>query len=574
MGVNETTPMLKQEYGTAMAEPVNERDNQNGGHSGGTASNANRDHDGDRIGLRRKSSYLTRSDSRLHTHGSFLEDARHFREGTVPHSVTMALVIGIVCGVAAWAYYAILEYALAFIWHKLPKMIIIGKWPEWAYVLWIPIVGLTSAIFVGLSVIMLGEPGDLPYTVKAVHDHGYMEIDHALPMVAASQFSLIGGGSLGPEAPLVAVCACLGGFISRKGFRMKRRNIVRKHTLMGMAGALAAFFGCALGGSLFALEINSRLGVEYFEHAMEAILCGTVTLTVFRALAGLPIGPIWQITVDKIPSAEPLEVIYGAAIGLIGAFVAYLFATMHWRVMDGFNYFGLMPNDRAIYRALVGAVVIVGIGMAIPQTMFWGEVEFQTLSTLSPASTLPHIWPTSGLFGFEMNSGLTSLLTGVAKLVAISFTVSGGYRGGYIFPFFATGACLGRAIWFVFPYMPVQITILCVASGLNVAITRTGLATPLILCALAGEQEALAPVLAASLASLMATAYMPFIKSQVARSDVEGSLFFYHDEPHWYEDDEGDLIDGDIVANDLVIDEGNEEESSEASGEENGNLVV
>jgi H+/Cl- antiporter ClcA len=35
---------------------------------------------------------------------------------------------------------------------------------------------------------------------------------------------------------------------------------------MGMAGALAAFFGCPLGGSLFALEVNSRFGVEYFEH--------------------------------------------------------------------------------------------------------------------------------------------------------------------------------------------------------------------------------------------------------------------------------------------------------------------
>lgn len=381
---------------------------------------------------RRRSSYLARSDSRLHTHASFIDDAKNFRAGTIPHSMVVALVVGGACGVAAWLYYTILFQVLSFVWHKFPQMVIIGVWPEWSYVLWIPIVGFTCAILVGLSVIILGEPGDLPYTIKSVHELGYLEIDHALPMVAASQFSLLGGGSLGPEAPLVAICACIGGYISRTVFRVKRRNIVRKHTLMGMAGALGAFFGCALGGSLFALEVNSRLGVEYFEHSIEAILCGTVTLTVFRALAGLPIGPIWVITPDKLLAASPLEVAYGAFIGLIGALVAYLFALMHWRVMGGFKHFGLIPNNMAVSRALVGAVVVVGIGMAIPQTMFWGEYEFQTLSTLSPAKTLTHVWPTDGLFGFQMDSGLTSLLTGVAKLVAISFTVSGGYRGTYL----------------------------------------------------------------------------------------------------------------------------------------------
>ena len=38
----------------------------------------------------------------------------------------------------------------------------------------------------------------------------------------------------------------------------------------------------------------------------------------------------------------------------------------------------------------------------------------------------------------------------------------------------------------------------------------------------------------------------PFIKSQVARSDIQGSLFFYHDEPHW-DDEEDDLFDGDEI---------------------------
>ena len=52
-----------------------------------------------------------------------------------------------------------------------------------------------------------------------------------MPMVCASQFSIIGGGSLGPEAPLVAICAALGGFISRNVFHVSERNLIRKHTV-------------------------------------------------------------------------------------------------------------------------------------------------------------------------------------------------------------------------------------------------------------------------------------------------------------------------------------------------------
>ena len=214
--------------------------------------------------LRRKISVKTQS-------ASFWEDAAEFRGGTIPHSMVLGLAIGVVCGMAAYLYYALLWWLLDVIWHDVPQRIdwltsASGGGPDW---LWIPIVGFTLALGVGVTVVYMGEPGDLPYTIKCVHDHAYLAMDHVMPMVAASQFSILAGGSLGPEAPLVAICAALGGFLSRHVFGVRERNLVRKHTLMGMAGALAAFFGCPLGGSLFALEVNSRFGVEYFEHTIE-----------------------------------------------------------------------------------------------------------------------------------------------------------------------------------------------------------------------------------------------------------------------------------------------------------------
>lgn len=113
--------------------------------------------------------------------------------------------------------------------------------------------------------------------------------------------------------------------------------------------------------------------------------------------------------------------------------LAFLWANFHWRLMAIFGKLGLLDDDNiyAVPRVLLGATGVVTIGMFLPQTMFWGEWEFPVLATLSPASDLPHVWPTSGLLGFEMDSGLNCVIVGICKLIAISFTVAGGYRGGF-----------------------------------------------------------------------------------------------------------------------------------------------
>jgi H+/Cl- antiporter ClcA len=139
---------------------------------------------------------------------------------------------------------------------------------------------------------------------------------------------------------------------------------------MGMGGALAAFFGVPLGGSLFALEVCSRFGVEYFEHMIETIFCGEVCLVVFRSLSGLPIKPIWDMTAlsGRLIEVTPSHVLLGGAIGLYGAFWAYVFALLHWRNMAMFEALNLLDNCRAVYRGWLAAVVLVFLSILIPYT--------------------------------------------------------------------------------------------------------------------------------------------------------------------------------------------------------------
>lgn len=458
---------------------------------------------------------------------SLMEDLQNWRdgktEGTIPQGFVAAVLIGVLCGVAAFLYYQSLWWLLDVFWKQLPEMTGFRTHvPEEFWWLWIPLIGFSMAVLVGLSVVYLGEPGDLAYVVKVVHKDAYIHESHMIPMIAASQFSIIGGGSLGPEAPLVAVCAGVAGFISRKVFKTKNKNVLRKHTLMGMCAALAAFFGAPLGGSMFALEINSRFGGEYFEHSIEAIFAGEICLGVFRYLADLPISPIW-FTKTVLLRTDPKEVGQGILVGILGAFVAKCFAWFHGHVMKWYATNGLLDNSKAVTRALIGSIVIVSLGLLVPHTMFWGEYEIQQILISAKADELTHIWPTTGITGFQMDSSFSCFLVGFCKMVAISFTVAGGYRGGFIFPFFLAGCAFGRSLSYIFNIKPILAS-LCFAAGINVSITRTALGTTLILSFLSGQENIQSAILGASIFALFTTAYMPFIKTQIPRSDLADSL--------------------------------------------------
>jgi hypothetical protein len=123
---------------------------------------------------------------------NFFQDAKSLAEGTIPQSVVLALVIGVVCGVACWLYYSILFFFLEFLWTTLPEQIVVDKWDEKYHWLWIPLVSTVMITFVGLTVVYMGEPGDLPYTIGRVHAQAFIPMNHVSPMVFASLFSILG----------------------------------------------------------------------------------------------------------------------------------------------------------------------------------------------------------------------------------------------------------------------------------------------------------------------------------------------------------------------------------------------
>ena len=123
---------------------------------------------------------------------NFFQDAKSLAEGTIPQSIVLAVAIGIVCGIACWLYYSVLFFFLEFLWTTLPEKLVIDKWDEDKYWLWIPLVSSIMVTCVGLTVVCMGEPGDLPYTIGRVHAQAYIPMNHVSPMVFASLFSILG----------------------------------------------------------------------------------------------------------------------------------------------------------------------------------------------------------------------------------------------------------------------------------------------------------------------------------------------------------------------------------------------
>eukprot|EP00898_Chlorokybus_atmophyticus_P001630 jgi/Chlat1/2468/Chrsp175S00136 len=295
-------------------------------------------------------------------------------------SLTLALVLGVLCALVSCAYYVALESCLHIVWEYVPTRLLLpftqGQ-PHPLYHLYVPLVSTLLGFSVGVALALLpDEPGNLPLIVECLHEKGYVPTQHFLPMLLVSLLSITGGGSLGPEAPIVLMCAIVGGWVATKWLGQKGgRGVLRTATLCGMACGFAAFFGVFLGGALFALEVAHRMGLEYYESMTYAVVSATACDAAYHAVMGIKLGGIWKFPSD-LGRQTVGHMFIGVALGVVGAALAILFIESTW-----------LPN----------AAVCAG------------------------------------------------------KLLAISLAEHGGFRGGFIFPFFLAGSAAGMALHALIP---------------------------------------------------------------------------------------------------------------------------
>ncbi|MEO0520511.1 MAG: chloride channel protein [Cyanobacteria bacterium P01_A01_bin.116] len=402
-----------------------------------------------------------------------------------------AALIGVVGGLVATLYYFVLESMMHGVWHTLPDWVT-PHFPSWLpannYV-WIATT--IGGFCVGLVLYFMGLPGEMAKVVDSIHSPGRIDVSKTPAMVIASLVAITSGGSAGPEAPLVQVNGSFGSWLGDK-LNLETTS-VRVLTFCGMSAALGAFFGAPIGAALFALEIPHRRGLEYYEAIAPAVVSAILSFATFRLNTGITIGGFYHF--ESVPELQPVNLLEGLLLGIVGAAVAILFIYV-------FKAVGklLAPLEHnLILLATLGGLSIGLIAFVYPQTLFFSEEQIHTV--IESGATL---------------GAVTLLCIALAKIFAISFTLHSGFLGGFIFPLFFIGANTGLAIALLIPGVHPTVAMVCLMAAVNVAVTKTPISTSIILSVLSGTTM-LPVIVIASFISFILTSKIAMIGTQRSR---------------------------------------------------------
>ncbi|QDH80988.1 chloride channel protein [Echinicola soli] len=385
----------------------------------------------------------------------------------------LGLIGGIIAGVY-WIGLEFLMHKLAFFsgWQVIPLMAICG-------------------LLAGLIIHIIGDPGEIHLIVNNIRfNKGKLDPKNNPSMVLSSLLCVASGGSLGPEAPLVQVTGSTGTWFG-KMLRLKGEEL-RSMSIAGMASGFTALFGAPLGGSLFSLEIlHHKYAVEYYKAIIPAFVASCFSYLVFALIVHLGLGPTWDLSAYEYSGIFDFG--YAVLFAIIGAALGwgFVFCTKFFK-----SLFEKKPIPIYI-KTLIGGLLLGIIAFYFPITRYFGHHEINELLSSDFSLTF--------LFGIL-----------VFKIIAISITVTSGWRGGFIIPLFFVGATLGLILYQLFPAINLTLAIVSCMAAINACVTRTPMSTTILLATLTGFGHII-PIFFASLTGYFLAPKIPFIGSQMVK---------------------------------------------------------
>lgn len=385
----------------------------------------------------------------------------------------LGLVGGLIAG-GYWIGLELLTHQIAFFtgWQVIPVMAICG-------------------FLAGLIIHFIGDPGEIHLIVNNIRfNKGKLDPKNNPSMVLSSLLCVASGGSLGPEAPLVQVTGSTGTWLG-KLLRLKGEEL-RSLSIAGMASGFTALFGAPLGGSLFSLEIlHHRHAVEYYKAIIPAFVASCFSYLVFAIIIHLGLGPVWDLSAYEYSGIFDFG--YAVFFGIIGAAFGwvFIFCTKFFK-----SIFEKRPMPIYI-KTLMGGILLGVIAFYFPITRYFGHHEINELL--------------SGNYPLALLAAFLAF-----KIIAISITVTSGWRGGFIIPLFFVGTALGLIIYQLFPSVNLTLAVISCMAAINACVTRTPMSTTILLATLTGFGHFI-PILFASLTGYFLAPKIPFIGSQMGK---------------------------------------------------------
>lgn len=311
----------------------------------------------------------------------------------------------------------------------------------------------------------------------------------------------------------------------------------------GAAGALTAFMGIPIAGSIFALEMtrsNAGLSKTGADRALSPSIIASVSALVLVRLFLVPSEHIgghftYGPMVGALSGQTMILTSIGSGIGgaLLGTVFHKLVSALKKIIWKSSDKTKTVWKRNLLVKTAIG--LIVGILSAnYPQTMLWGEGGLQSMidGQNTPFSATKHgfsVLLTSAarvnpLIPFTNPSAPFQL--GIVKFLSIALACAGKFYGGIIFPLFAAAVPMAHACALSFAHLPANVLpmlVICLMAATQASVTRTPLGTALILSLTASSATDLSVLLPACLVSSYLSVY-------VSRLLSRDSYFQYNNE--------------------------------------------
>jgi H+/Cl- antiporter ClcA len=375
-----------------------------------------------------------------------------------------AALVGLLSGVVLWALDELAVILHDGLWEALPHAWNIDPASPW----WI--LGVLTAVGVLVGLVLQYVPGHGGLDSATVELIAPPQPISAVPSILlAVLLTLVGGVSLGPESPIIAINTALAVWgLTRlwKGFP------VQLAVVLTAAGTIGALFGTPVAAALVftgALAATPGGGSLWDKLFLPLVSAATGSITTIALGGGM--GSMSGIA--PYTDGQAIDIVWAmlvaagaAAIGLVGV-VALPIAH---RMLHSLRW--------PLLTATVGGLLLGILGaLGGPVTLFKGLEQSAQLIAAAPTMTL---------------GALVVVL--VVKTAALVVSAAAGFRGGRVFPAIFLGVAVGLIAQALFPGIPPAIAMAGAVLGLTLAIARDGWIALFVAVAMTGDVATL-PIL-------------------------------------------------------------------------------
>jgi len=258
--------------------------------------------------------------------------------------------------------------------------------------------------------------------VEAFHFKGG-RVRPVVPLIKAiaSAITIGSGGAAGREGPTAQISVGVSSILA--DLARLSDNERRILVLAGMAAGLAAIFRSPLGMAIFSVEILYS-GMAY---ESEALIYTVIASVVAYAVNGLFVGwsPIFLLR-EAPRFTNPINLVGYTLLGIVAGLIGAIEPPIFYGIRD---FFKDLPELNHVKPA-IGGLLMGLLAVAVPQTLSSGYGWVQKAMT-------------GGYVGWFL------ILLALAKILAMSLTISSGGSGGVFGPNVFIGGMVGAWVAFV-----------------------------------------------------------------------------------------------------------------------------